>query len=71
METLKEFDWCLDQLDSLRASMSISEMASNKVRCFIMQLTNHTGLAQKFWFLTEKLWCSSCRLSCIQRCNLI
>ena len=31
METLKEFDWCLDQLDTLRASMSISEMASNKV----------------------------------------
>ena len=32
MESLKEFDWCLDQLESLKASMSISEMASNKVR---------------------------------------
>ena len=32
METLKEFDWCLDQLDTLRASMSISEMASNKFK---------------------------------------
>ena len=31
METMKEFDWCLDQLDTLKASMSISEMASNKV----------------------------------------
>ena len=31
METLKEFDWCLGQLDTLKASMSISEMASNKV----------------------------------------
>lgn len=31
MATLKEFDWCLDQLDTLKASMSISEMASNKV----------------------------------------
>lgn len=32
METLKEFDWCLDQLDTLKASMSISEMASNKFK---------------------------------------
>ena len=31
METMKEFDWCLDQLDTLGASMSISEMATNKV----------------------------------------
>jgi len=32
MESLKEFDWCLDQLESLKASMSISEMASNKFK---------------------------------------
>jgi len=32
METMKEFDWCLDQLDTLKASMSISEMASNKFK---------------------------------------
>lgn len=32
MATLKEFDWCLDQLDTLKASMSISEMASNKFK---------------------------------------
>jgi hypothetical protein len=32
METLKEFDWCLGQLDTLKASMSISEMASNKFK---------------------------------------
>ena len=31
METLKEFDWCLNQLECLQASMTISDMASNKV----------------------------------------
>ena len=46
METIKEFDWCLDQLDTLKASMSISEMASNKVRLtkvysFIKRFSNH------------------------------
>lgn len=45
METIKEFDWCLDQLDTLKASMSISEMASNKVRLtkvysFMKRLSN-------------------------------
>ena len=44
METMKEFDWCLDQLDTLKASMSISEMASNKVIgmtiCFFWLLQN-------------------------------
>ncbi|XP_065069739.1 3',5'-cyclic-AMP phosphodiesterase 4C-like isoform X3 [Rhopilema esculentum] len=32
METLKEFDWCLNQLECLQASMTISDMASNKFR---------------------------------------
>ena len=46
METIKEFDWCLDQLDTLKASMSISEMASNKVRLtkvysFMKRLSSH------------------------------
>ena len=46
METIKEFDWCLDQLDTLKASMSISEMASNKVRLtkvysFMKRLSDH------------------------------
>eukprot|EP00794_Sanderia_malayensis_P007789 gene7789-8634_t len=32
LETLKEFDWCLDQLECLQASMTIGDMASNKFR---------------------------------------
>jgi len=32
METLKEFDWCLNQLECLQASMTIGDMASNKFR---------------------------------------
>ncbi len=31
MESLKEFDWCLDQLECLQASKTIGDMASNKV----------------------------------------
>ena len=45
METMKEFDWCLDQLDTLKASMSISEMASNKVICMAIWL---------FWLLQNR-----------------
>ena len=49
METIKEFDWCLDQLDTLKASMSISEMASNKVKLtkvysFVRRLSNCKNL---------------------------
>lgn len=33
METLEELDWCLDQLETLQTRNSVSEMASNKVRC--------------------------------------
>ncbi|XP_065657890.1 3',5'-cyclic-AMP phosphodiesterase 4C isoform X8 [Hydra vulgaris] len=32
IETMKEFDWCLEQLETLGASMSISEMATNKFK---------------------------------------
>ena len=43
METLKEFDWCLDQLDCLKASMTISDMASDKVSIVCLDLQPAPG----------------------------
>lgn len=32
-ETLDELDWCLEQLESIQTSYSVSKMAEFKVRC--------------------------------------
>jgi len=35
VETMEELDWCLDQLETIQTYRSVSDMASNKVRCFL------------------------------------
>uniref|UniRef100_A0A8D2IWN4 Phosphodiesterase n=1 Tax=Varanus komodoensis TaxID=61221 RepID=A0A8D2IWN4_VARKO len=46
-ETLEELDWCLDQLETLQTSNSVSEMASNKFKKMLnRELTHLSGTSR-------------------------
>ncbi|KAF7237075.1 cAMP-specific 3',5'-cyclic phosphodiesterase 4D [Varanus komodoensis] len=45
-ETLEELDWCLDQLETLQTSNSVSEMASNKWAVFSKLVPSRSHLSQ-------------------------
>lgn len=50
LETMEELDWCLDQLETIQTHRSVSDMASLKVRAYIIIGNYKTNIQQSCFY---------------------